>query len=308
MGIRLFKVWGGVSRELILTKPEEVKNGDSTFSQGLPEYDSVWPGGQDWATQATLERYEVQVEEGDLLIATAYYTDRRWRGEFDSSFQTEEEEFSFYYQGSFVQPGQDEADGIKVWLPDTLTARSSVYRIRQTRYIKLEQPQTDDIIKSIDLKIARQMNKIHNIGDNLGPNPDGRPGEPLYARFEGGDVRRLTWDRFAIAYSWVVDSGVKTPATGFEKYINPQINTQNFDISQFYIPRFNSVLYPTPPAAPGGGEAPSWLRPPFEIIRSSQTKLDAGGTVVPIGIESTPFFFTVFPYEKEDNGWRQLPW
>lgn len=306
IGIRVFKVWGGWTREAILSKPEIVDSGDATNPQFLPAYDSDWMNGD--AVLGTLERYEVGVISGDVHEVTAIYSDKRIRGEFDSSFQTEREEFSYYYQGGFAQPGAENDEPAKVWIGDTFDVNSTWYRIRQSRYVKLDEQQASNPIKYIDLPISRQINRLHNIGDTIdGPNPDGGAANALWARFEGADVRRLTWDRFSVSYSWVVDSGVRA-INGVQNYINPMVSSENFDPNQFYVPTFHSRLYPAPNSGPEGPGTPGWLRPPFESIRSTQGLISGGGAIAPIGIERPPFFFCVMPLEIDEQGWRVLPW
>lgn len=307
VGFRVFKVWGGVNRQMILSDPQHVL--DTTYGP-LPSFDSTWPG-QDAQIGATLEQYSVETD-GDVLHVTAVYTDRRQRDDFLSSFQTEREELQYAYRQPVLLPYANISGGTtaplttdpsllaaKMWWLTTLVRYSTWYRIRKTVYLQLPPNQAADPLTNIDAPIAGQVNKIHNLGNSVAISP-GSPAYKLFARFEGGDIQRLTWDRFKIAYSWTVESGVPWPGTSFTDIVRGEIISGGIaalDPNDFVFPRFASRLY-------GGGatDGQIYLRPPFEQVRSiPRISVDDPTSLLP------PLFWNFMEYEIDESGFTQLP-
>lgn len=307
VGFRTFKVWGNINRTLILTDPQQVINPSNSTSLPpgtLPAFDSTWPGFEAH-TGATLEQYGVETD-GDVLLVTAVYTDRRQRDDFLSSFQTEREEIEFAYRVPIVRPVATPSGIVtpsdintKGWYTSTIVRYSTWYRMRKTVYVQLAPEQAGDPVSNIDLPIASQVNKIHNLGNASSVTP-GSEAFKLFARFEGGDVQRLTWDRFKITYSWTVESGVPWPGSNFSDILRGEIiagGIAALDPEDFIFPRFTSRLY-----GGGVGDGQIYLRPPFEQTRSiPRISIDDPANLLP------PLFWSFMEFEFDEDGFSGLP-
>lgn len=256
-GTRKFAVWQ-VDRSVITNAPQSVikLHGGLTVgdNQGLPAFDSEWPyADRDVNAIALLDDYSIE-QVGTHLLVTALYTDRRARNSFSSTFQTQVQQIPYQIKTPVlgVTPTVQTVATYR-WNDQTFPVFSTLVRFQLVKYFHLDQVGTarvGDAGYYMDTfeSIARQTNKLHKF-DPAGGNDSTISS---WFRFEGGDVRQLTWDRFQCTYAWVHDSG--SPYNTRNLFVPPGIDAGQIGES-INFPRIRSTL------VDNGAE---YFRAPFE--------------------------------------------
>lgn len=312
IGTRVFKVWGNVFREQIVTKPQDVKEYDTppsgTVNRGLPMFDSDYPYDSTRGVFAKLDQYQISQQSGNLLV-TAIYTDIRYRANFTAAFQTERYEIPYARKIVFFTPrpgASPLSQAGSSWTSSSVPMYSTWWRISTVRYWtrpgEFGGSQDMDVVRSLSRSINQQVNQLHDIGGNSDSK--------LWVRFEGGDVQQQTIDRYRIRYSWVFDTGIRYNAerlrgTVVVPFAPPGSNLKVTDL--IAVPRIPSRLYETQFVYNEGTyttEDQGWIRPPFERVeRVPFFGLPPGSTDMP-----RPVYVGLLDFDNSNpQGWSTLP-
>ena len=293
-GERRYTVWGNVKREAVINTPQNVRGGgdDGEGNEGLPMLRSTWQGMR-------LDSYEVS-QNGVVLDVIARYSSEGQTGEFGITFQSQD---SLLEYGSLVPVrafGQSSQQNAKyTYAIKSLNILQSVLRVSAVRFVETFNENTRLTVGAIVSLVQSQQNHLHKVilgqGDSTGE----------WLRFEGADMRRISGSMYALAYSWLGETGVgviaeppgnrwtppvNTPAPGTEPPPSTPATTVPIDI------------YPGPfRADPRLDIYGLFSRPPFHVVRY-RYRVSAS-----IPQHEPPQFYTFCPYEIEPNGAFVLP-